>query len=84
MTPATWATAAAITTRRDIEVPGLSPELSRRAKPAVAQNSPAIKWRLTASRPKSLDIAYGACEIFWWQVAEYSYDTFMIRSRSRT
>jgi TRAP-type mannitol/chloroaromatic compound transport system substrate-binding protein len=23
-------------------------------------------------------------EYFWWQVAEYSYDTFMIRSRSRT
>lgn len=22
-------------------------------------------------------------EYFWWQVAEYSYDTFMIRSRSR-
>jgi TRAP-type mannitol/chloroaromatic compound transport system substrate-binding protein len=20
---------------------------------------------------------------FWWQVAEYSYDTFMIRTRSR-
>jgi TRAP-type mannitol/chloroaromatic compound transport system substrate-binding protein len=23
-------------------------------------------------------------EYFWWQVAEYSYDTFMIRSRART
>jgi TRAP-type mannitol/chloroaromatic compound transport system substrate-binding protein len=23
-------------------------------------------------------------EYFWWQVAEYSYDSFMIRSRSRT
>jgi TRAP-type mannitol/chloroaromatic compound transport system substrate-binding protein len=23
-------------------------------------------------------------EYFWWQVAEYGYDTFMIRSRSRT
>jgi TRAP-type mannitol/chloroaromatic compound transport system substrate-binding protein len=22
-------------------------------------------------------------EYFWWQVAEYSYDTFMIRSRTR-
>ena len=22
-------------------------------------------------------------EYFWWQVAEYSYDTFMIRSRAR-
>jgi TRAP-type mannitol/chloroaromatic compound transport system substrate-binding protein len=23
-------------------------------------------------------------EYFWWQLAEYSYDTFMIRSRTRT
>ena len=23
-------------------------------------------------------------EYFWWQVAEYSYDTFMIRSRARS
>ena len=23
-------------------------------------------------------------EYFWWQIAEYSYDTFMIRSRTRT
>jgi TRAP-type mannitol/chloroaromatic compound transport system substrate-binding protein len=23
-------------------------------------------------------------EYFWWQVAEYSYDTFMIKSRTRT
>ena len=23
-------------------------------------------------------------EYLWWQVAEYSYDTFMIRSRART
>jgi hypothetical protein len=22
-------------------------------------------------------------EYFWWQVAEYSFDTFMIRSRTR-
>jgi TRAP-type mannitol/chloroaromatic compound transport system substrate-binding protein len=22
-------------------------------------------------------------EYFWWQIAEYSYDTFMIRSRTR-
>jgi TRAP-type mannitol/chloroaromatic compound transport system substrate-binding protein len=26
---------------------------------------------------------FGNDEYFWWQVAEYSYDTFMIRSRSR-
>jgi TRAP-type mannitol/chloroaromatic compound transport system substrate-binding protein len=28
--------------------------------------------------------AFRSEEYFWWQVAEYSYDTFMIRSRART
>jgi hypothetical protein len=30
------------------------------AKPAIAQTSPAIKWRLTSSYPKSLDTLYSA------------------------
>src|SRR3954466_216348 len=30
------------------------------AAPAIAQESPAIKWRLTASYPKSLDTLFGA------------------------
>jgi TRAP-type mannitol/chloroaromatic compound transport system substrate-binding protein len=29
-------------------------------------------------------LAFRNEEYFWWQVAEYSYDTFMIRSRART
>ena len=28
-------------------------------------------------------VAFRNEEYFWWQVAEYSYDTFMIRSRPR-
>ncbi|HEY1544619.1 MAG TPA: TRAP transporter substrate-binding protein [Xanthobacteraceae bacterium] len=31
------------------------------AKPAIAQSSPAVKWRLTASWPKSLDTLWGSC-----------------------
>ncbi len=27
--------------------------------------------------------AYRSDEYLWWQVAEYTYDTFMIRSRTR-
>ena len=34
------------------------------AKPAIAQSSPTVKWRLTASWPKSLDTLFGACETF--------------------
>ena len=40
------------------------------AKPAIAQSMPEIKWRLTASWPKSLDTLYGACEHISKRVAE--------------
>jgi TRAP-type mannitol/chloroaromatic compound transport system substrate-binding protein len=29
-------------------------------------------------------VAFRNDEYLWWQVAEYSYDTFMIRSRPRS
>ena len=29
-------------------------------------------------------VAFRNDEYLWWQVAEYTYDSFMIRSRSRT
>jgi TRAP-type mannitol/chloroaromatic compound transport system substrate-binding protein len=34
---------------------------------------------------KSIDAmqAYRSDEYLWWQVAEYTFDTFMIRSRTR-
>ena len=31
------------------------------AKPAIAQSMPELKWRMTASWPKSLDTLFGAC-----------------------
>lgn len=34
------------------------------AAPAIAQESPTLKWRLTSSFPKSLDTIYGAAEDF--------------------
>jgi len=44
---------------------------------------------LTAKNPdfkKVYDnmIAFRTDEYLWWQVAEYTFDTFMIRSRTRT
>jgi TRAP-type mannitol/chloroaromatic compound transport system substrate-binding protein len=48
------------------------------AKPAVAQSTPETKWRLTSSFPKSLDIIYGAAEIFAKAVAEATDSKFQI------
>jgi TRAP-type mannitol/chloroaromatic compound transport system substrate-binding protein len=48
------------------------------AKPAIAQSSPELKWRLTSSFPKSLDTLFGAAEIFSKAVAEASDNKFQI------
>src|ERR1700740_568419 len=53
---------------------GMAP--SPLAAPAVAQSMPEIKWRLTASWPKSLDTLYGACETFTKYVAEATDNKF--------
>src|SRR5262245_47989321 len=49
------------------------------AKPAIAQSSPEIKWRLTSSFPKSLDTIYGAAEVFAKAVAEATDNKFQIQ-----
>jgi TRAP-type mannitol/chloroaromatic compound transport system substrate-binding protein len=49
------------------------------AKPAIAQSSPQIKWRLTSSFPKSLDTIYGASEVFAKAVAEATDNNFQIQ-----
>ena len=49
------------------------------AKPAIAQSSPALKWRLTSSYPKSLDTLYGGAEVFAKAVAEATDNKFQIR-----
>jgi TRAP-type mannitol/chloroaromatic compound transport system substrate-binding protein len=50
------------------------------AAPAIAQTSPAVKWRLTASWPKSLDTLYGGCEYFAKRVAEITDNKFQIQT----
>ena len=49
------------------------------AAPAIAQSMPEIKWRLTASWPKSLDTLWGGCEHFCKRVAEITDNRFQIQ-----
>lgn len=50
------------------------------AAPAIAQTAPVVKWRLTASWPKSLDTLYGGCEYFAKRVAEITDNKFQIQT----
>ena len=50
------------------------------ARPAIAQSSPEVKWRLTSSFPKSLDTLYGAAEVFSKAVAEATDNKFQIQT----
>jgi TRAP-type mannitol/chloroaromatic compound transport system substrate-binding protein len=49
------------------------------AAPAIAQSMPELKWRLTASWPKSLDTLYGGCEYFSKRIAEITDNKFQIQ-----
>src|SRR6202022_2996402 len=49
------------------------------AAPAIAQSMPEIRWRLTASWPKSLDTLYGSCETFSKYVAEATDNKFHVQ-----
>ncbi|HWV42366.1 TRAP transporter substrate-binding protein [Pseudorhodoplanes sp.] len=49
------------------------------AKPAIAQSSPELKWRLTSSFPKSLDTLWGGAETFCKAVAEATDNKFQIQ-----
>lgn len=55
--------------RQFLQAAGVGLAASTVAAPAIAQSSPEIKWRLTASWPKSLDTLYGGCEYFAKRVA---------------
>ena len=57
---------------------GTSAGIGSLAKPAIAQSTAQIKWRLAASWPKSLDTLYGACNVFAQRVAEMTDDRFQI------
>ncbi|WP_419896435.1 TRAP transporter substrate-binding protein [Roseomonas sp. USHLN139] len=48
------------------------------AMPAIAQSSPALRWRMTSSYPKSLETIYGTGEVFARIVAELTDNQFRI------
>ena len=50
------------------------------AAPAIAQSMPELKWRCTASWPKSLDVPYSALETVSKYVAEATDNKFQIQS----
>ena len=65
--------------RQFLKAAGLGAAATAIAKPAIAQSTPTIKWRLTASWPKSLDTLFGACETLSKYVAEATDNKFQIQ-----
>jgi TRAP-type mannitol/chloroaromatic compound transport system substrate-binding protein len=65
--------------REFLKTAGLGVAATAVAAPAIAQSSPEIKWRLTASWPKSLDTLYGACETFAKYISEATDGKFQIQ-----
>ena len=49
-----------VSRRKFLPAAGAAVAATTLAAPAIAQEAPAIKWRLTASYPKSLDTLFGA------------------------
>ena len=65
--------------RNFLKMAGAGVAASALAAPAIAQSTPAIKWRLAASWPKSLDTLFGACETFAKHVSEATDGKFQIQ-----
>jgi len=66
--------------RRFLTAAGVGAAAAAVAKPAIAQSMPELKWRLTASWPKSLDTLYGACETISKYVAQATDNKFQIQT----
>jgi TRAP-type mannitol/chloroaromatic compound transport system substrate-binding protein len=65
--------------RQFLRAAGLGIATTAIAKPAIAQTNPAIRWRLTSSFPKSLDISYGVVETIARMVAEATDNQFQMQ-----
>lgn len=65
--------------RQFIATIGVGAAAAAIAKPAIAQSSPDIKWRLTSSFPKSLDTLWGGAETFCKAVSEATDGKFQIQ-----
>jgi TRAP-type mannitol/chloroaromatic compound transport system substrate-binding protein len=65
--------------RQFLQTAGVGLAATAVARPAIAQTSPVIKWRLTSSYPKSLDTLYGASETIAKFVGEATDNQFQIQ-----
>jgi TRAP-type mannitol/chloroaromatic compound transport system substrate-binding protein len=65
--------------RQFLTAAGAGAALAAIAKPAIAESMPTLRWRLTASWPKSLDTIYGACESISKYVSEATDGKFQIQ-----
>src|SRR4029079_16657789 len=50
------------------------------AAPAIAQSMPELKWRCTASWPKSLDTLWGGVELMVKLIAEATDNKFQVQA----
>src|SRR3989441_9417113 len=66
--------------REFLRVAGSGLAAAALAPPAIAQSMPEIRWRLTASWPKSLDTLYGSLETFSKYVGEATDNKFQVQS----
>jgi TRAP-type mannitol/chloroaromatic compound transport system substrate-binding protein len=65
--------------RHFLQAAGIAAAATAVAKPAIAQPTPELRWRLTSSFPKSLDTIYTAAEIFSKAVSEATDNRFQIQ-----
>ena len=66
--------------RQFLKTAGVGLAASAVAAPAIAQSMPELKWRMTASWPKSLDTLFGACLTIAKYVGEATDNKFQIQT----
>ena len=66
--------------RQFLQAAGLGVAGSAIAAPAIAQSMPELKWRLTASWPKSLDTLWGGVELMAKLVGEATDNKFQVQA----
>ena len=65
--------------RRTVFAAGLAAAPAALAAPAVAQSQPELRWRLTSSFPRTLDITFGTSEYMCRLVSEMTDGKFRIQ-----
>jgi TRAP-type mannitol/chloroaromatic compound transport system substrate-binding protein len=69
-----------MTRRRFLKRAGSGTAAVAVASPALAQSAPEVRWRLTASWPKTLDALYGGAQHFARLVADATDNKFRLRT----